>query len=203
MKLAPKSDIHYERKVFANCVPREHLIEGCNRATAIIPFAALHLKGKGVDYGYGDTAVYPGAVEQIFPGAIGIDLGCKKYPPCEKYPSGYRIEQRHLNERCFDEYDLDYVFSSHSLEHVDDWRLTLNYWISTLKPGGKLFLYLPHEVIAAWRPENTPHHKHKHTVEELVPWLREHGMKIIEYMVGCDSEGSFYILSEKLIPQKR
>ena len=38
----------------------------------------------------------------------------------------------------------DYVFSSHVLEHAPDTIRTLEEWLRVLKPGGALFLVLPH-----------------------------------------------------------
>ncbi|MEO7634578.1 MAG: methyltransferase domain-containing protein [Sphingomicrobium sp.] len=39
---------------------------------------------------------------------------------------------------------FDFVFSSHCLEHVQNTILTLNEWLRLLRPGGSLFLILPH-----------------------------------------------------------
>ena len=39
---------------------------------------------------------------------------------------------------------LDYVFSSHCLEDLDDTEGTLREWFRVLRPGGYLVLYLPH-----------------------------------------------------------
>jgi ADP-heptose:LPS heptosyltransferase/SAM-dependent methyltransferase len=40
---------------------------------------------------------------------------------------------------------LDFVFSSHLLEHIDDYKSTLSEWWRLIKPGGHLCLYLPHK----------------------------------------------------------
>jgi predicted SAM-dependent methyltransferase len=47
---------------------------------------------------------------------------------------------------------VDYIYSSHCLEHVDNWIETLEYWIKNLKDGGILFLYLPDFSQKYWRP---------------------------------------------------
>ena len=39
---------------------------------------------------------------------------------------------------------LDYVFSSHVLEHCPDTLATLKEWLRVLRPGGRLLLRLPH-----------------------------------------------------------
>jgi SAM-dependent methyltransferase len=40
--------------------------------------------------------------------------------------------------------EFDFVYSSHTLEHVDDAEITLRNWWRVIKPGGYLILYLPH-----------------------------------------------------------
>lgn len=40
--------------------------------------------------------------------------------------------------------EFDFVYSSHTLEHVDDASVTLKNWWRVIKPGGYLILYLPH-----------------------------------------------------------
>jgi SAM-dependent methyltransferase len=39
--------------------------------------------------------------------------------------------------------EFDFVYSSHTLEHVDNVESTLRNWYRVLKPGGYLILYLP------------------------------------------------------------
>jgi len=46
------------------------------------------------------------------------------------------------------------MYSSHCLEHVDNWTNILEYWISKLKTNGILFLYLPDFSQKYWRPWN-------------------------------------------------
>jgi SAM-dependent methyltransferase len=40
--------------------------------------------------------------------------------------------------------EFDFVYSSHTLEHVDDAGVTLKNWWKVIRPGGYLILYLPH-----------------------------------------------------------
>ena len=56
---------------------------------------------------------------------------------------------------------LDYVFSSHCLEHLEKPKEALKEWIRVLKQGGVLYLYLPHTDYMPWRKESMPRwHKH-------------------------------------------
>lgn len=196
--LSPVSNIIYNRKVFGENVHRYNLIPGCNRGNAITNYAKRYCIGFGVDYGYGDFISYGvNNVEKIFYNSNGVDMGVVKYYiDTNKYRV---VRDKNIDNLNFpdDLKELDYIFSAHALEHIKKWKETLFYWHGLLKPGGILFLYLPHESVAAWRPENTPHHVHKHTVEELKEYLLTISFKIIEYMIGCDSEGSFYIIAEK------
>jgi len=60
----------------------------------------------------------------------------------------------------------DYIFSSHTLEHVKESPMdVLKYWKEHLKNDGVLFLYLPHDAMEYWRPQNNK--KHKHTLHPL------------------------------------
>jgi ubiquinone/menaquinone biosynthesis C-methylase UbiE len=45
---------------------------------------------------------------------------------------------------------IDYVYSSHCLEHLAGPVLVLKEWKRVLKVNGKLFLYLPHEDASFW-----------------------------------------------------
>lgn len=196
--LSPISNIIYNRKVYGENIHRFNLIPGCNRGNAITPYAKKWCNGFGVDYGYGDFISYGTInVEQIFYKSNGVDMGVVKYYVDD---NKYRVVRNgsidNLNFPS-DLKELDYIFSAHALEHIKKWKETLFYWYGLLKKGGILFLYLPHESVAAWRPENTQHHVHKHTVEELKDYLQTISFRILEYMIGCDSEGSFYIIAEK------
>jgi len=112
----------------------EYLRNG-NAARFIHLFAGYYCTGYGVDVGAG---AWP------LPGAVPVEQaqGGSAYalPPT---PGGY-----------------DYVFSSHCLEHLDDYVRALEHWRDALRPGGTLFLYLPHPDMVYWRPENCRKHRH-------------------------------------------
>lgn len=103
-------------------------------ACRFITPAALHFcKGEGVDVGAG---AWP------LPGARPIDVSAE-------------FSALHLPEGPF-----DFVFSSHCLEHLPDPVAALEHWRDRLKPGGVLFLYLPHPDMTYWRPEHCRKHRH-------------------------------------------
>jgi SAM-dependent methyltransferase len=103
----------------------------------VFEFATEFCQGEGLDIG-GDAerlCVYPGAR------AINIDID-------DEY------DAMHLPDG-----EYDYIFSSMTLEHLDKPVDALKLWYDVLKPGGTLFLYLPHPDMRYWRPGNCARHK--------------------------------------------
>lgn len=96
---------------------------------AIFRIALEHCQGKGVDVGSGHWPL---------PGAIALDAS--------------RGPGKSRTIREFGDGSLDYVFSSHCLEHIVAWQDELAVWIGKLRPGGVLFLYLPHPDCGIWQP---------------------------------------------------
>lgn len=176
---------------------RKNLIGNYNRTYAIQEFALQFCKGTGIDYGFGDKISWPGGIEHILPGATGVDLGVKKNVSKETQKIDWIELDPTISHKCLYASDLDFIYSSHALEHISDWKETLLYWGDCLKDNGILFLYLPHYVIVEWRPKNYREHKWVPKVTELVDFLRSIGFEIVEALYGYDSEGSFYIVSKK------
>jgi hypothetical protein len=108
-----------------------------NASQFSIPFAIHFCKGNGYDIGFCKE-------EWKLPNAIGIDI-CLN--------NGY--DANNLPDE-----KVDYIYSSHCLEHVDNWIETLELWISKIKENGILFLYLPDFSQKYWRPWNNRKHKH-------------------------------------------
>lgn len=144
-----------------------------NASQFAIPFALHFCKGIGYDIGFS-------RMEWKFPDAIGIDSNLNNGYDANKLPEG----------------EVDYIFSSHCLEHVDDWVTTLEYWISKIKTGGKIFLYLPDISQSYWRPWHNRKHRHVLTPEILKTFMTDHGMKNI-FVSGIDLNNSFMIVCEK------
>lgn len=92
--------------------------------------------------------------------------------------------------------DLDYIFSSHCLEHIDDWVSVLDYWKSKLKDGGVLFLYLPDYSQVYWRPWNNRKHLTIFTPQIVEDYLLDRGYKKI-FKSGVDLNNAFTIMAEK------
>jgi len=137
-----------------------------NASQFAIPFAKYLCKGKGYDIGFCKE-------EWKFPGAIGIDECLNN-----------EFHANNLPEK------VDYIYSSHCLEHVDDWVKTLEYWIQCINSDGTLFLYLPYISQKYWRPWHNHKHKHCFTPEIIRTFLEDHDCKNI-LISGIDLNNSF------------
>ena len=145
-----------------------------NAAQFAIPYAKHYCKGVGYDVGCMKE-------EWAFPGSIPIDL---------KFPNEYHALNLPLKE------EVDYIFSSHCLEHIYEWVDVLNYWYLKLKTGGVIFLYLPHYDQEYWRPWNDRRHVTIFTPEIISDWMKSKGLKKI-FWSERDLNHSFMIVGEK------
>ncbi len=94
----------------------------------------------------------------------------------------------------------DYVFSSHCLEHVDDWPRELTRWVSLVRPGGIVFLYLPHPECGLWRPGSPmvgSEHKWQPEPAVIKQALVERGCLVVASDDGPDAMMSFFVCARK------
>lgn len=144
-----------------------------NATQYALPFAKKFCKGFGLDIGCNRQ-------EWCLPGAIGVD---------KNFDDGNDAYN-------FSYENLDFIYSSHCLEHLPDWVGALDYWTSKLKIGGILFLYLPHYDQEYWRPWNNRKHFHAFVPKLIVDYL-----KAREYINIFHSErdllDSFMVVGEK------
>lgn len=157
----------------------EFIAEG-NHAQYILPVAKKVLEGKN----------------------LGVDVGCKK--PEWSYP-GAILADIDLDDNPWHAHnlpnygELEYVFSSHCLEHVEKWELALEHWYGSLVTGGIIFMYLPHTNCEYWDTRFMPTKRH---VNDFNPQQLKHYFK---YMLGMknifvserDSAFSFCVYGEK------
>ena len=144
---------------------------------AIFRVAQRYCKGKGADIGAG---YWP------LPGAIPVDI--------ERGPGVGRV----ISD--FEDGSLDFIFSSHCLEHIEDWRSTLSEWVRKVKTGGIVFLYLPHPECEIWHPGSPfvgDGHRWVPIPEVISEALRELGCEIIDRDDGPDAMFSFYVCARK------
>jgi SAM-dependent methyltransferase len=143
-----------------------------NAAQFIIPFAKKLCTGLGYDIGYCRE-------EWKLPGATGIDIGDGQGYDANNLPAG----------------QVDYIFSSHCLEHVENWMDTLDYWHSHIKKGGVLFLYLPDFSQTYWRPWNNKKHRTIMNPDYIRAFLESKNCSNI-FVSGIDLNNSFTIVCE-------
>jgi predicted SAM-dependent methyltransferase len=128
---------------------------------------------------------------------MGFDIGCNRKEWCfsDAVPIDLEFddEWHALNLP----YDVDYIFSSHMLEHFDgNWVDVLDYWTKHLNSSGVLFLYLPHYDQEYWRPWNNRKHKHIFTDQILRDYMVDRNYHKI-FSSQKDLNDSFIIMGEK------
>ncbi|MBE9531319.1 MAG: methyltransferase domain-containing protein [Proteobacteria bacterium] len=140
----------YKGKIYPTCIK-----EG-NAAGYVVPFASHFCKGKGLDIG--------GFFEWTYPGATPINIVIE-----DKWDAYNLPEEKY-----------DYIFSSHTLEHLPDYVKALEYWRSHLKgEGSVIFLYLPHPDMDYWRPINNRKHLHLLYPDDMKRLMEELGFSTV------------------------
>ena len=138
-----------------------------------LPFAKKFCSGKGYDIGCGKR-------EWCFPSAIPVDI----------------LTTEQYNAMNLPGEDVDFVFSSHCLEHMPNWVAAVEHWSSRIKKGGVMFLYLPDYSQKYWRPWSNRKHLHcldSSVVSDLLIHLGYHSVLVS----GVDFASSFMIAGEK------
>jgi len=125
----------------------------------------------------GDAVAYIERMALEFCRGDGLDIGATKE---------WRLQgARGVNPDFFDEFDamnlppgkIDFIFSSHCLEHLKDPIGALMLWRDKLKEGRAngwvydrakvLFLYLPHPDMEYWLPQNNRKHLHSWSPDQM------------------------------------
>lgn len=144
-----------------------------NAAQFAVPYAKHFCIGFGYDIGCMKK-------EWAFPGAYPIDI---------TFDDGFHANNLPTKK-------ADYIFSSHCLEHVDDWVSTLDYWHDRLKVNGVLFLYLPDYSQHYWRPWNNRKHKHVFFPEMIKDYMNDRNFSNV-FISGVDLNNSFMAVGSK------
>lgn len=132
---------------------------------------------------------------------VGLDIGCMNLDWC--YPGAIPIDL--TIDDPYDAYNLpkvdnvEYIFSSHCLEHLPDWVGALNLWRDYLPSTGILFLYLPHYSQRYWRPWHNRKHYHAFTNQLLSDYFQDTSEYWNNWFVspGADLNNSFCCVAEK------
>lgn len=126
-----------------------------------------YTRGQGLDLGCGPS--------KIWPHAIGVDnytetalFGIQMKPDVVSNVTDLKV---------FGSASMDWVFSSHVLEHVQEFKAALKEWWRVIKPSGFLILYLPHkEMYPNVGTEGAnPDHKHDFMPQDIVSAMKDVG----------------------------
>ncbi len=150
-----------------------------NEAAKIKHLIPQYTRGYGLDVGCGPW--------KAFPHMIGVDWlrGYQDLPP---FQTDVQLQGDELG--IFSDSSLDFVFSAHMLEHVEDAAGMLKEWWRTLKPGGYLILYLPEKSLFPCAGEEGANEDHKHDFEQT---------DIIKIMKNI---GSWDLVENQLRPER-
>lgn len=118
-----------------------------------------YTRGVGLDLGCGPT--------KAFPHFIGVD-SCKDTAlfGIQMKPDVVCKDASNLDD-CIEDASCDFIFSSHLLEHIDDYQAALRNWWAKIKAGGHLCLYLPHRDLYPNVGQHGANPDHKH---DFVPY---------------------------------
>lgn len=119
-----------------------------NEAAKIKYEIVEYTRGKGLDIGCGPFKLYSHF--------IGVDNGH------HWGTQGTDVVQDCETLDLFASQSLDFVFSSHLLEHIEDYKAALKEWWRVIKPSGHLVLYLPHKKFYPNCGEDGANPDHKH-----------------------------------------
>lgn len=147
----------------------------------------------------------------------GLDLGCGT---CKAYPHMIGVDNKKDKElfgnpikpdvtanvedvaNIFALESMDFVFSSHTLEHVVDYRKVLAAWWSLVKVGGNLVLLLPHKDLYPniGTKDANPDHKHDFDPTDIIQAMKGVGSWDLVRNENRDKEDeySFFQVFKKL-----
>jgi SAM-dependent methyltransferase len=187
-----------------------------------MPIETIHFAGKKYpkfqSEGFAARWVFPFAMEVCK--GFGYDIGCNRLAWC--LPNSVPIDPQinytsdevkqwfsnrtkllhAINSRPTDAFNLpwgniDYIFSSHCLEHLPNWISALEYWKSMLVSKGVLFLYLPHPDQEYWSPWNNRKHIHILYPKDIYNYLNAGGWTNI-FVSERDLNHSFVAMAERV-----
>lgn len=161
----------------------------CNESRKIVHEVAPYLRGRGLDIGAGDFRVLPHVttIDNMHHAAFGFTHKPDVVAEADKldmFASG----------------SMDFVYSSHTLEHVNDMAATLKEWWRVIRQGGLLVMYLPHADFYPniGQPGANPDHKRDFRPADVIGAM-PNGWELLERQDrNEDQEYSFLLVFRKL-----
>ena len=138
----------------------------CNEAGKVLWELVPYTRGLGLDIGCGPS--------KAFLHFIGVDN--RKDTALFGIPMDPDIT---VPDACslpmWTDESLDFIFSSHMLEHIVDFKAALKEWWRLIKVGGHLCLYLPHRDLYPnmGSPDSNKDHKHDFLPQDILGAMEE------------------------------
>lgn len=167
----------------------------------------IHFKGK--DYpklqSVGNAMQYalPFAEQIIGKGKLVADVGANRsewsYPGSILVDLAFDDEYHAMN---LPPLNFDAIVSSHFLEHyIGRFQEVIEYWLTRVKKGGVIFLYLPNcsdQLYWAWGNTKHIHYLCPHIMKEYCAYLSSMDLISRSFVTeGYDLNSSFYCVIEK------
>jgi ADP-heptose:LPS heptosyltransferase/predicted SAM-dependent methyltransferase len=138
-----------------------------NESGKIVWETVPYTRGQGLDLGCG--------ANKVWPHAIGVD----NYAATQQFGQAMRpdVVSDCTRLQVFGSASMDWVYSSHLLEHIQDTAGALKEWWRVIKPGGYLVLYLPHKDFYpnVGTEGANPDHKHDFHPQDIVDLMKDVG----------------------------
>jgi hypothetical protein len=133
---------------------------------------------------------------------VGLDIGADKWPMPGATPIRNDAGRNALCLPDVPDRSQDFIFSSHMLEHlkIDDAADAVELWATKLKPGGTMFLYLPHADMGLWQPESPwvgDGHKWMPTPRVVYGMMEQAGIEGIHGEFEHDAYWSWWIAGRR------
>jgi ADP-heptose:LPS heptosyltransferase/predicted SAM-dependent methyltransferase len=127
-----------------------------------------YTRGHGYDLGCGPY--------KAFPHFVGVDNGHHAKEFGWNFKPDFHVETCEKLDK-FASCSADFIFSSHLLEHIQDYKAALREWWRVLKVGGYLCLYLPHKNFYPniGQEGANPDHKNDFLPEDIIAAMQEVG----------------------------
>lgn len=120
----------------------------------------------------------------------GIDIGCGPDPILPHVERFDRAQGDANRVQDFVRRTYDFVFSSHTLEHMTDPAAALRGWFSLVRPGGHLILVVPDEDLyeqGAFPSLFNQDHKHTFTISKRSSWSPR-SINLLDLLKTLDGE---------------
>lgn len=157
------------------------------------------------------------SVVPYFHGDLCLDIGAgpyKVFPHFVCVDNGHHWQNLGIDVPCktaerlpmFSSQSADCVYSSHLLEHIQDYRGALREWSRIVKPGGHIVLYLPHKLfypnIGVYGANID--HKHDFMPQDIIDAMREiGGFDLLENEDRNEADEYSFFQVYRRLPNKR